>query len=75
MKVNVSAGHNPDGQTACGAIGLLKESTENRVVVKELVKLFKAGKHTVYDCTENLGKSQGDVLRKVVAKDNAHAVD
>ena len=36
MVINVHAGHNPDGKTACGAVGLIKESTENRKV-KELV--------------------------------------
>lgn len=30
MKVNIHAGHNPDGKIACGACGILKESTENR---------------------------------------------
>ncbi len=27
MKINVHAGHNPDGKIACGAVGLKKEST------------------------------------------------
>ena len=27
MKINVHAGHNPDGKIACGAVGLIKEST------------------------------------------------
>ena len=26
-KYNVHAGHNPDGKKACGAVGLIKEST------------------------------------------------
>ena len=36
MKINIHAGHNPNGKVACAAIGLLDESTENRNVVKEL---------------------------------------
>ena len=32
MKFNIHAGHNPDGKIACGAIGLIKESTEARKV-------------------------------------------
>ncbi|MCI8529099.1 MAG: N-acetylmuramoyl-L-alanine amidase, partial [Lachnospiraceae bacterium] len=32
MRINVHAGHNPDGKAACGAIGFLRESTENRKV-------------------------------------------
>ena len=36
MKINIHAGHNPANKVACGAIGLLDESTENRNVIKEL---------------------------------------
>ena len=36
MRINIHAGHNPANKVACGAIGLLNESTENRNVVKEL---------------------------------------
>lgn len=32
MRINVHAGHNPAGMTACGAVGLINESTENRKV-------------------------------------------
>ena len=32
MKINMHAGHNPDGKVACGATGFLKESTEARNV-------------------------------------------
>ena len=28
MRINVHAGHNADGRTACGAIGFIRESTE-----------------------------------------------
>ena len=41
-KMNFSAGHNPDGKTACGAIGIIKESTEARNVVSHMVKFAKA---------------------------------
>ena len=58
MRINVSAGHNPDGKVACGAVGLLKEQG-----------------HTVYNCTCDNGTSQGDVLKKIVAKCNQHSVD
>ena len=32
MDLNIHAGHNPDNKVACGAIGLIKESTGNREV-------------------------------------------
>ena len=41
MRINVHAGHNPDGKIACGAIGIIKESTEARKVVKELKKILR----------------------------------
>lgn len=72
---NVHAGHNPDGKKGCGAIGLIKESTEARKVKDEIIRLLKALGHTAYDCTVNDGKSASDVLNKIVAKCNAHKVD
>jgi len=75
MIINVHAGHNPDGKAACGAVGLFKESTEARKVKNEVIKRLKAAGHTVYDCTCNNGVSQSDVLKKIVAKCNAHTVD
>lgn len=75
MKINIHAGHNPDGKTGCGAVGLIKESTEARKVKKLVIKYLKAQGHTVYDCTVDDGKSQSDVLTKIVKKCNAHDVD
>ena len=75
MRINVSAGHNPDGKVACGAVGLLKESTEARRVTNEVVRLLKEQGHSVYNCTCDNGTSQGDVLKKIVAKCNQHTVD
>lgn len=74
-KYNVHAGHNPDGKIACGAVGLIKESTEARKVKDELIKLMKSAGNTVYDCTVSNGKSQSDVLNKIVAKCNKHKVN
>lgn len=75
MKINIHAGHNPDGKTACGAVGILKESTQARAIVKETIAILKAAGHTVYDCTCSNGTSQSDVLSKIVKKCNAHDVD
>ena len=75
MIINVHAGHNPDGKVACGAVGLIKESTEARAVKKLVIEKLKALGHTVYDCTCDNGKSQSDVLSKIVAKCNAHKAD
>lgn len=75
MKINVHAGHNPDGKIACGAVGLIKESTQARKVVKYVKKYLRVAGHIVYDCTCNNGTNQSDVLNKIVKKCNAHKVD
>lgn len=75
MRINVHAGHNPAGKVACGAVGLINESTENRRVKDEVIAQLQALGHTVYDCTENNGSGQTDVLKKIVAKCNQHGVE
>ena len=75
MIINVHAGHNPDGKIACGAIGLIKESTEARLVKNLVIAKLKSLGHTVYDCTVDNGKSQSDVLQQIVKKCNAHKAD
>lgn len=75
MRINVHAGHNPHGKTACGAVGFLKESTEARRVKDKVIELLKAKGHTVYDCTVDDGTNQSDVLHKIVLKCNAHTAD
>lgn len=75
MKINVHAGHNPDGKIACGAIGLIKESTEARKVKDEVIRLLEEEGHTVYDCTVDDGLNQSNVLTKIVKKCNANEVD
>ena len=74
MKINVHAGHNPAGKIACGAVGILDESVENRKVVRQLIAFLKQQGHTVYDCTCDNGTGQTDILRKIVSKCNAHTV-
>lgn len=75
MRINIHAGHNPDGKIACGAVGLIKESTEARAVAGRLITLLRRWGHTVYDCTVNDGTSVNDVLNKIVAKCNSNDVD
>lgn len=75
MIINVHAGHNPDGKAACGAIGIIRESTEARNVKNEVIRQLKALGHTVYDCTVENGTSASNVLSNIVRKCNSHAVD
>lgn len=71
---NISAGHNPSNKVACGAVGYLDESKEARQIVKEIMRLLQYDGHKVYECTCNNGKSQGDVLKKIVSKCNKREV-
>ncbi len=75
MKINVHAGHCPDGKGAYGAVGLIKESTEARKVKNHLIKMLKEHGHTVYDCTCDLDKTKSTCLYYIVDKCNEHAVD
>ncbi len=75
MKINVHAGHNPDGKIGCGAVGLIKESTEARKIKDEVIRQLKELGHTVNDCTVNEGANASDVLKKIVSKCNANSVD
>jgi N-acetylmuramoyl-L-alanine amidase len=75
MKINVHAGHGKDGSKSCGAVGLIKESTEARKVKDLVIKYLKSAKHTVYDCTVDTGKDASDILTKIVKKCNEHTVD
>lgn len=75
MRINVHAGHNPDGMTACGAIGLIRESTEARAVKDRVIAQLASMGHTVRDCTCDSGADQNDVLKKIVAVCNAQEAD
>ena len=74
MRINVHAGHNPAGKVACGAVGLINESTEARRGKDEVISKLRQLGHTVYDCTVDNGTGQTDVLKKIIAKCNAHTV-
>ena len=75
MRINVHAGHNPDGKTACGAVGFIQESTEARKVKNEVISQLRQLGHTVYDCTCENGTSKADVLTKIVTLCNMRSVD
>lgn len=75
MKFNIHAGHNKDGCIACGAVGLIKESTEARKVKKKVMSKLKKKGHTVHDCTVDKASSIGQNLAEIVNKCNKHVVD
>lgn len=73
-KYNIHAGHNPHGKVGCGAIGFITESTENRLVAREIIRLLTLNGHTVHDCTVNNGVSQNDILSRICKNCNLHKV-
>lgn len=75
MRINVHAGHNPDGKAACGAVGFIQESTEARKVKDEVIRRLRKLGHTAYDCTCEDGAGQADVLTRIVRACNSHEVD
>lgn len=72
---NVHAGHCPQGQGASGAVGILQESVEDRIVKNEVIRLLRAEGNTVYDCTCDENTTKTGCLNKIIAKCNAHSVD
>ena len=68
---NIHAGHN---FIVPGANGLIDETTEARKVKDRVVLLIKSKGHTVYDCTDDNGRTQNAILQNIVAKCNAHSV-
>lgn len=71
---NVHAGHAAVGGGSTGAVGILNESAENRLIKDKLISILKEQGHTVYDCTVDKGDKK-TVLRNIVAKANEHTVD
>ena len=72
MIINVHAGHSLKCR---GASGLLDEVNEDRAVKNRVIELLRANGHTVYDCTDDVGKTQNANLRNIVRKCNDHKVD
>ena len=75
MKFNLHAGHGAQDSKSPGAVGLIKESIENRKVKDEVISLLRKEGHTVYDCTVDYPSSQQDALNKIIEKCNSNNVD
>lgn len=66
---NVHGGHN---KIVPGASSYLDEVTEDRKITAGVIALLKEEGNTVYDCTDDAGKTSGANLANIVAKCNAH---
>lgn len=69
---NVHAGHNFH---VPGASGVFSETVEDRKVKERVIAMLRELGHTVYDCTDEDGRTQGKNLSNIVAKCNAHTVN
>lgn len=69
---NVHGGHSLKCR---GASGCLDEVNEDRAVKNRVIELLRVAGHTVYDCTDDVGTTQKQNLKNIIAKCNQHAVD
>ena len=72
---NVHAGHCPQDQGAYGAVGILQESVEDRIVKNAVIEKLRELGNEVYDCTCDEALSQNGCLAAIVNKCNSHNVD
>ena len=68
MILGIDMGHN----TGAGASKILNETTENRKIGKELIRILKEKGHTVIDCTNENASNQ---LQGIITKANAQKLD
>lgn len=71
-RYNVHGGHN---KIVPGASKYLNEVTEDRAVKNKVISYLRAAGHTVYDCTDESGRTQDANLANIVKKCNAHSVE
>ena len=69
---NVHGGHN---RIVPGASCYMDEVTEDRKITAGVIALLTAQGNTVYNCTDDSGRTQGQNLANIVAKCNSHTVD
>lgn len=72
---NIHAGHCPQGKGAYGAVGVLQESVEDRLVKNRVISALRKAGNTVYDCTDDTNCDENTNLDRIVRKCNEHAVD
>ena len=75
MIIGIDKGHSTWDKSPCGAVGLLNESKENRLVGDLVIKKLKEMGHTVIDCSCNSANSVSSQLAAIVNKANAQKLD
>lgn len=72
-KISASAYDIGQKKIVPGAKGYLDELTEDRKITEGVLSLLKKQGHTVYNCTDEQGRTAGANLSNIVAKCNAHS--
>ena len=75
MIIGIDKGHTLQDGGACGAVGFLKESVENRRVGNKVIEKLKALGHTVIDCSCDYSTDSNAQLGAIVRKANAQRLD
>ena len=73
--INLNAGHNAAGKVACGVVGLINESKENRAVASVVSRELKKAGVKVYNTTVDDAINQKKNLSSIIAKCNQHNTD
>lgn len=71
MKFNLNAGHT----LKSGAVGIIRESIENRNIAREVKRMLESLGHTVNECTIDGGMTASKALVEVVKLCNQNDVD
>ena len=71
---SIHAGHAPAGMKGCGAVDILNESAENRIVTYKLCSILQKRGNIVYDDTIEVAGTPQEILDKLVSRINAHGV-
>lgn len=69
MIISINSGHTLKG-SGCGAVGILNESNETRVLTNKVIELLKKQGHTVYNHTVDSATTNTQYLQGVVNKVN-----
>lgn len=74
MRIGIDMGHSLSG-AGTGAVGIVKETDNNRAVGKRLIELLKEKGHTVVNCTVDSASTAKGQLQAIVAKERGQNLD
>lgn len=75
MKIGINCGHTVSGQPGCGAVGIIDESVETRVVGELLIAKLKKMGHDVVNCTNDYASSTNENLYRICKLANFQKLD